>query len=271
MYSYLSEHPEIFLPTRKELHYFTHDYLTQNSNGPNDTEFQYCKTLEQYQVFFENVPSTAKAVGDVSPSYLFFPQCIPRIKGLLGDSVRIIAMLRNPIERAFSNYLHMVRANRETLTFFDALQAEEDRLAKGWRNIWMYKRHSLYSANVQRYIEEFGRLKFKVILYDDLAKDTMGTLQDMYRFLGVAPEFVPRNIDVIYAKGGGAKATMSFARRLFPHRVRRMLRKLKPSRTQEARADVLPDDRSVAFLKQYFEEDITRLEKLLRRDLSTWK
>jgi hypothetical protein len=270
MYRYLAEHPEIYLPSKKELHYFTHDYLTQNSNGPRDTEFQYCKTLDQYEVFFENVPSTAKAVGDVSPSYLFFPQCIPRMKGLLGDSVRIIAMLRNPIERAYSNYLHLVRANRETLTFFDALQAEEERQVKGWRNIWMYKRHSLYSANVRKYLEEFGSSKVKVILYDDFSKDTVATLRDMYRFLGVAPEFVPRNIDVIYAKGG-TRTRMSAVERLLPHSARRLLRKLKPSRTEEAEADTLPDDQSVAFLRQYFKEDIGQLEKLLHRDLSLWK
>ena len=283
MYRYLSEHPEIYLPTKKELHYFTHDYLTKNSNGPKDKEFSYCKTLDEYTMFFQSVPSNAKAVGDISPSYLFFPQCISGIKGLLGESVRIIIMLRNPIERAFSNYLHMVRSNRETLSFFDALQAEEERLEKGWRNIWLYKGHSLYYEKVQRYIEDFGSSKVKVILYDDFSKYTLKTVQDVYRFLGVAAEFVPENINVIYNRSGAYKnravefivrphPIKSFVKLVLPQKALSILRNFKESHIgRDMNTEILRDGQCIAFLRQYFNEDINRLEHLLQVDLSMWK
>ncbi|MGH8068507.1 MAG: sulfotransferase family protein [Candidatus Entotheonellia bacterium] len=279
MHRYLSEHPEIFLAAKKELHYFTHDYLTENSNGPKDREYQYCKTLDEYRAFFQAVPSNAKAVGEISPSYLFFPQCIPKIKALLGESVRIIIMLRNPIERAFSNYWHMVNSKRETLPFWDALQAEEERLERGWRNIWLYKRHSLYHEKVRRYIEEFGSSRVKVLLYDDFSNNTLRTLRDAQRFLGVRAEFAPKNIDVVFG-GRGVERRKSVARRrikslvklLLPQRVFGVLRKLEEAGAGgNAKSEARPDDQCVAFLRQYFSEDINRLERLLQTNLSMWK
>ena len=279
MHRYLSEHPEIFLAGKKELHYFTNEYLTANSNGPKDKVYRYCKTLDEYRAFFQDVPAKAKAVGEISPSYLFFPQCIPKIKALLGESVRIIIMLRNPIERAYSNYWHMVNLKRETLTFWDALQAEEERLERGWRNIWLYKRHSLYSEKVRRYIEEFGSSKVKVLLYDDFSSNTLRTLQDVHRFLGVRAEFAPKNIDVVFGGRGvekrrslGPRPIKSLVKLLLPRRALGVLRKLQePGVRGNAKGEALPDDRCVAFLRQYFSEDITRLEKLLQADLSMWK
>jgi hypothetical protein len=280
MYRYLSEHPEVYLPAKKELHYFTHDYLTANSNGPKDKEFRYCQTLDEYKVFFQRVPSGAKAVGDISPSYLFFPQCIPRIKDLLGENVKIMIMLRNPIERTFSNYLHMVRLNRETLTFVEALQAEEDRLWQAWRNIWLYKRHSLYADNVQRYLEAFGPSKVRVILNDDFSKDTLTSLQGVYRFLGITAGFVPKNINIMYARSGAENQRpasrphpiKSLAKRLLPDKALDMIRNLRQSHIpRDADKAILQDEQSIAFLRQYFKEDIDRLEKILNIDLSRWK
>jgi hypothetical protein len=279
MHRYLSEHPEIFLAAKKELHYFTHDYLTENSNGPKDREYQYCKTLDEYRAFFQRVPSNAKAVGEISPSYLFFPQCIPKIKALLGESVKIVIMLRNPVDRAFSNYWHMVNLKRETLPFWDALQAEEERLERGWRNIWLYKRHSLYYEKVRKYLEEFGASRVKVLLYDDFSKHTLKTLQDVHRFLGVRAEFAPKNVDVIFGERGAEerksmapRSVKSLVKLLLPRRVVGALRKLRqPVAGGNARREALPDEQCVAFLKQYFSEDISRLERLLQTDLRMWK
>ena len=283
IYEYLSEHPEIYLPVKKELHYFTHDYLAKNSNGPKDMEMWYCKTLDEYKTFFQTIPSSARAVGDVSPSYLFFPECIPKIKELLGEDVKIIMILRNPIERAFSNYLHMVRLQRETLNFFDALNAEEERLAKGWRNIWLYKRHSLYYEKVKRYIEEFGSSKVKVVLHDDFANNTLETMQDVYRFLDVAAEFVPKNINIIYGKSGSYKNRLveflirphpikSFAKPFVLKKVLRIVKNFQVSHIgHNMKTEILQDDHCIAFLQQYFKKNINQLEHLLQVDLSMWK
>ena len=102
LFFYVKQHPDIFLPVRKELHYFSYDLLKENVDGPGDQGAlaSLCATREEYEAHYASVRAE-KVIGEVSPSYLYFSQVSERIRSELGE-VKIIALLRNPVDKAFS-------------------------------------------------------------------------------------------------------------------------------------------------------------------------
>ena len=133
LYHYLLQHPDIYLPEKKELHFFSHELLRLNANGPGDLNAlkHICTNLQDYFSYFSAV-NNESIVAEVSPSYLYYAQVSDPIYSSLG-SIKIIVLLRNPIHKAFSQYMHLKRVNREKLSFFEALQVEEKRIQNGWR------------------------------------------------------------------------------------------------------------------------------------------
>ena len=112
LHHYLSEHPQIFMPSQKELHFFTYEILSKLKNGPKDgavkkTQIQDSK---KYLDFYRNVKNEI-AVGDASPSYINYPNQFLKIKEYLEDP-KFIIVLRDPINRAYSNYLHLKRETK---------------------------------------------------------------------------------------------------------------------------------------------------------------
>jgi hypothetical protein len=107
--------------------------------------------------------------------------------------VKLIAILREPAERAYPNFLYLSRDGKEPFSdFARALGAEEDRIQNNWAPIWHYKRKGFYYAQLKRYYEVFEREQIRVYLYEeDLNGDPVGVLRDAYRFLGVDDVFAP--------------------------------------------------------------------------------
>jgi hypothetical protein len=136
---------------------------------------------------------------------------------------------------------------------------------------------------VKRYIEDFGSSKVQVILHDDFANNTLETMQDVYRFLGVTAEFVPKNINIIYGRSGSYKNRLveflvrphpvkSFVKPLVPKQMLRTVKNFQVSHIgRNMKTESLQDDHCIAFLQQYFKKDINQLEHLLQVDLSMWK
>jgi len=286
MNRYLSEHLEVYMPARKGLHYFTCQDLMRCSNGPGDKEAiqNICTTFDQYQSFYATVPSSALAIGDASPSYLFYSNCIPSIKQTLGSQVKIIIMIRNPVERAFSNYLHMVSNKRENLSFFDALLAEDGRVKQGWGDFWQYRGHSLYYAKLKDYLDAFGASQVKVINHDEFAHNTLRSMQDIYTFLNVDPSFVPMNINVIYGKTGTSRSrllsewvnkSVVFKPLFIKILPKKILRRLKVYKDRIIEKNTVKEvniaQRAIEFLNPFFQEDIALTENLLQIDLRQWK
>jgi len=135
LYYYLKEHPEIYMSKLKEPHFFSKECKNLPFRGPKDESLGSTKymnlTWEDYQNLFKGA-ITYKAVGEASADYLYYFKCsIKNIKKYLGNP-KIIIILRNPIERAFSAYLHMLRDGREYLSFREALHMEEERKKNNW-------------------------------------------------------------------------------------------------------------------------------------------
>jgi hypothetical protein len=138
-------------------------------------------------------------VGEASPSYLFHPLAAERVARMLPNA-RLIALLRNPVDRAFSHYQHEVALGREELSFEDALAQEDERMrgeldrmlrdptyfSHAWWN-YTYAARGRYAEQLERWFAAFPREQLLVLLTDDLAADTASTYRRVLEFLEVEP------------------------------------------------------------------------------------
>lgn len=274
LFFYLKQHPEIYLPVRKELHYFSYQFLSLNQNGPGDSDalLPLCSNQEDYRAFYNGVRHEPVIV-EVSPSYLYYSQVRYKIMEELG-TVKIIAILRNPIDKAYSQYMHLVRLNLEKLSFFEALEMESERRRAGWGDIWRYAESSLYVERVKAYQETFGHDNVKILLFEDLAMKPVAVMVDLFNFLSVNPAFEP-DVSRVYNRSGRPRSTTishffarenllkSVLKKVIPERIRVPLRLAILSANSGEKGSV--DEESYAYLRAYFQEDVAALERLLGR------
>jgi hypothetical protein len=277
LYQYFKQHPDVYLPAKKELHYFSYDLIGKNAGGPGSANVLAwaCATREEYESHYRGIGSYA-AVGEVSPSYFYFSQISERIRSELGRP-KIIIMLRNPIQKAHSQYMHLVRDNKETLPFFDALMAEEDRIEAGWGPLWRYSESSLYAARIAKYIEVFGEEHIKIGLFDELSNSPRTLINDMFEFIGVAPH---ARIDTsrTYNRSGRPRSRLlanflakrnpvtAAARRWVPEQTRDRIKHIMLN-LNTGQKDTI-DERSRAYLRERFAADVGELEQILGRRLN---
>jgi hypothetical protein len=275
LYRYLRQHPDIFMPEWKELSLFIGD-----SFGP----LHRAKKPYFYQKAFSRVQNQT-AVGEASTAYLFDKAAPKIIKEQLG-TVRIIIILRDPVAMSYSLYNHQLRKEGETIeNFEEALAKEEERRTDpgfkktcyGWHANYYYHQRASYYHQVKRYMDTFGEENILVILFEELAGETLSVVKKIFRFLGVDEAFVPDikvhnpagnilNIPMFWKDTGLFLKTFQFvfSRNLIkkvPHLLRNIGRK-PPQPLNEATAKKL---------RKRFYEDICRLEELIGKDLSAWK
>jgi len=125
---YLRQHPGIFLPQKKECHYYCSDDMPSQGRS-QDNKYRAIDTAGDYADLFAG-SELAVARGEVSPMYMYYPKTAGRIASDVPNA-KLIAILRNPADRAFSAYVHMVRDGYEKLSFADALEAEKSRIDSG--------------------------------------------------------------------------------------------------------------------------------------------
>jgi hypothetical protein len=276
LHHYLGQHPDVFLPSQKELHHFSHPELERNSNGPGDARVlrSACATRERYAAFFAGA-ERAGAVGEVSPSYLYYHATVAeRLRAALGEA-RIVVVVRDPIEKAWSQYMHLVRDDRERLSFPEALAAEEQRTRDGWAALWRYAGSSLYAEGIEHYRSVFGPERVRVIAQEDLRRDPAAVVAELFAFVGVDPGFAPR-VDRTYHRSGAPRSRLlaralssgplgALARSLLPDGLRTRLR----SRLQDANTGPRGaiDAASRESLRARFAADVRSLEALLGREL----
>ncbi len=167
LYVYLMQHPEIYMSPVKETHFFSFDSESKMTKGPGDPIHKAITDFNEYQALFDGV-TDEKAIGEASTSYLYRPEAPGRIHKILPDA-KLIAILRNPADRAFSAYMHVVRDERETAKdFAEALSYEENRKAAGWEPIWHFTSVGHYYEHLKRYYDLFHPDQIKVYLHEDL-------------------------------------------------------------------------------------------------------
>jgi Sulfotransferase domain len=186
LYAYLRWHPQVTGPSFKEVSFF---------------DRHYARGERWYRAHFPARRRTA--VGEASPSYLLHPLAPERVATLLPDA-RLVALLRNPVDRAFSHYQHEVALRREPLSFEDAVAAEDERLrgevermlrdpgyfSHAWWN-YTYLTRGRYAEQLERWYAAFPRDRLLVLFTEELAEDPGATYRRVLEFLGLELRELP--------------------------------------------------------------------------------
>ena len=273
LYWYLSEHPAVFMSPVKETFYFAYgvDEAGRLLYGDPDVHRFPIKTRAEYEALFAEAGS-ASAVGEASPIYLECPQSAARIHAMIPEA-SIVASLRQPVDRAYSDYLMYLRRRGRRIDPARDLQADAEWARPDSR--WMQV--SRYAGQLTRYFDLFPRERIHVALFDDLKRDATRMTQDVYRFVGVDPAFVP-DFSTPHAGGGVPKSRV--LERLFTSRaLRSALEPLVPvpaanwvrrfrGRTMEKPPALPPALRKT--LTGHFVDDIRQTAGLIGRPLDHW-
>jgi len=200
LHYYLAEHPEIFMPKQKELHFFTNKILSKQIAGKGDkiALTTHVRSFKEYSKFF-TVEKNYKSVGETSPSYINYPELFNEIKNTLSNP-KFIVLVRDPIKRAYSNYLHLVREGREQLSFAEALAQEDKRKKLQFSDFWYYKFNSSYYEKLAKAKEIFSEVL--ILTQEELMLNPEETVKKAYTFLEVNSEFLPTLLNKKYNPGG---------------------------------------------------------------------
>lgn len=264
LFSYLTQHPAVFIPSIKEPNFFS-DYPKR--------EF---RTLESYLRLYSGCPADVMA-GDASPSYLPSRSAASRIHALQPDA-RIMIMLRNPTDRAYSLYWQRRKWFSEELSFEDALAAEEERIKGGCTFGHRYVSTNLYCEQIERFRVAFGDELVQIYLFDDLQDDASAVCRSMFRFLGVDEDY-PIRTEKVYSRTGpyrnpflgrvlgGQFPGWALLRRVVPERMKWLKHGLV-NRSIDRPPEMNSQTR--AMLVETFRKDVEQLQAILNRDLSSW-
>ena len=278
LHRYLAEHPEIFVPERKELSYFGVGDTGEDFGGPDGAlvSGKLPRSLSEYLSYFRGC-TDEKIQVDVSPWYLYSSLAAERIRESCPKS-KIIAILRNPIDRAYSHYRLMAKLGMEKHErFWDAVAAEQERKTQRWTFGWYYSEVGLYGKQLSRYFAHFAPEQIKIIFFEEFIRDTKSVMGDIYRFLGVReihPDTYPIYNEAVLPKSRSVKLLLEkggylgrLARPIVRERLRRRIRAV----IEEFNAA----DKSLDFwarsrMSMNYKEDKKILESLIGSRILVW-
>jgi hypothetical protein len=192
LHAALAQHPQLYLSAIKEPKFFLcDDTQPPRHGGPGDAHSyrEWIWKREEYEALFDDAP-VGTLRGESTPFYLSDFPAQQRIRALIPD-VKLIAILRDPIDRAYSNWTHLWCDGLEPVDDFIRACAEEDRrVAAGWARFWRYKRLGLYGAQVPHLYTLFPRGQVHLLRYKDLVDESRATLNRICAFLGVAEDVI---------------------------------------------------------------------------------
>lgn len=279
LYHYLKQHPQVYMSDPKETRFF---------------ELAYHKGMEFYwNTYFEGWEGQC-AIGEASPSYIYLPYVPERIKAELPEA-KLIAILRNPVDRAFSHWWMTFSLGVERLSFEAAIQANLEQLRSGfsferekgeklWREsiYWGEKRRvakrrwyldmGYYAQQLKRYLALFPRSQLKVLLFDSLCKNPLALIAEVASFIGVDPEFeiVDKAPRMVATPRAGLPllrwAQALHIRHLIPESLRSWLAEFLGR--YSSKPAMSPAIRS--WLVEHYHEHNRELERILEKDLSHW-
>ena len=270
LYNYLNQHPEIVMSSQKEPDYFS-DYKIQKQG------LYYTKnridTIEKYIKLFD---TTKKKViyGEASVSYLFYEDIAKNIKEYNSDA-KIIFLLRNPIDRAFSHYLMdyrlgFVKDTFENIIFKKTNHKDRDLFFQQYLSV------GEYAKQIERYLDVFAKKDILIIDYEDFSLDLNITIKRIFSFLNVNDKFLP-DLKVSHNKFVVSKNIL--IRFLYSYsRIRNLISFILPQFLLIYIRHIFFQDwnkpqisnKTRTKLKDYFADDIMSLSNILDKDYSRW-
>ena len=281
---YLKQHPEIFVPDVKELHYFGSDLLAKKHPLAN-------KFDEQTYLEFFKENKYAKIIGEASVMYLFSKKAAQEIHEF-NNNAKIIIMLRNPIEMMYSLHSQNLSTCDEDIQDFGrALDAEKLR-KKGElipkkslviQDALLYKSVAKYSEQLERYTNIFTEKNIHIMLFDDFIKDTKNEVREVFKFLAVSDtEFkinleikntnsMLRNRKLYYFINRPNSQVKKLVKKILPTQLRRLIAsKVNSMNTIETKRGKMSEE-LLHHLNKEFANSINNLEQLIKKDLTKWK
>ena len=280
LHEWLSKSSEIALPWSKETHFFMDEKLFSWGD-------------QWYLKQFQSRNSQSRVIGEVDPEYMYFPECAERMKGFV-QAPKLIFVLRDPVARAYSNYLMSVRWGYEPLSFAEALSVEEERMRRGGRFSQIhhgYLARGLYAEQIARFRKLFPESRVLILLFDDLFASqeiAAASLTRIFEFLEVSPEGL--SVDVTVRKNQATEPRFVFLRNFIygQGKLKKQVGKLILSRKLKIRImkfldllnskpilsdDVKEDqekDQIPPFVYKRLIHELGQLERMVKVDVSHW-
>jgi hypothetical protein len=287
VYHYLKGHPDIFMSENKEPCFFSSyevppDIREKNVYPANGV--RRLRDLDKYEALFALAdPGRHKAIGEASTHYLFqYKETIENIKKLYDNhrAIKIIMILRSPIEAAYSNYTMWKMHGYETEPFLDVLKDSDRRSRDLYCNI-AYIQKFRYHDQIKAYLENFDQVK--ILIHDDLNADADRFMKEIYQFLEINEDYQPENLGTHYNRSGKPRYKLVdslFGRKsAFLKHVLPLLDRVIPSdktmnlitriRNWNLTKERL-DSEIELYLKDKYGDDIERTARLIGRDLAAW-
>jgi len=283
LHTALAGHPDLYMSPIKEPKFFLTDGPPPTRGGPGDalTYREHVWKREEYEALFEPAPAGTPR-GESTPLYLHDRDAMRRIREMI-PAARLIVIIRDPVERAHSNWTHLWSAGLEPVGDFVRACAEEDRrIADGWASFWHYIGLGRYGEQLAHVFTLFPREQVHVIRYRQLVDDPVQTLDGICDFLGVPPGViteVPRQNVTAHPEATRAHRAVAqllragaAAGRFLPSatadtvtgRLERFLQRSSRERqplSWQQRQALIPR----------FEADLELLERVLGADFSDWR
>jgi hypothetical protein len=257
LYDYMREHPAIFMPELKEARFLAY----QNQGG--DRKRWPIQSMEEYEALFAPVTDEI-AIGEATPHYLIYPHVAARIHALLPEA-KLIASLRNPVDRSYSVYQMNLRnqGTNSGVAYAEALASD-------------HNLRETYADKLEGYYALFPKDQIRIVLLDDLEGRPEAVMRGLFDFLGVDAAFRP-DLSRISNPGGEPKVRLlhdllanpglrAFGRKFLPSGAVERLKDIRSGNLKKQ--PMSPADRKAAL--EVFREDILATGEIIGRDLSHW-
>jgi len=260
LYEYLRKIPEIYMSPIKEPNYFSFNTIPLNEPGINPI-----RNKEQYLNIFKNVKGK-KIFGEASTSYLSDP-AVPQLINEIAPSAKILISLRDPVERAFSNYLMRKRYRLLKTSFNEEIKRESQNVVIGLDG-------GKYSESITRYLDTFGKNQVKIIIFEEWVKRAKETIEEILKFLDLESK-LDEFVEEIYNPHVTLRSLTAqqlrhneklkpIVQNLTPASVRKFLRK-KFLIKKTTKPEMNKEDRD--FLVEFYKNDVKKVETILGRKL----
>lgn len=243
-------HPEIFMPSKKEIHFFDRHYE---------------EGIQYYEQYFKGIRKQQKAIGEATPDYLHIPGVPERIHQHLDANIKFILLLRNPADRLYSRFWNAkakFKANRD-LSFEEKIKQKPQFIEEGY-----------YIDHIERYLQYYAKNQFLFLLYDDIKKNPDALQKEVYTFLEVDPSHRSPLLD---AKINSAKSRPSVGKNLLVYYSSKVIKRLgwkeyayKMEKSNMIEYPPMNPDTKKWLVDEIYREKNQRLQDFLGIDISHW-